>query len=335
VKNIERRKFLFVILAIIVTGTVALLSVWYFSASVYNPQNSGSSKQVPKYVSSIDSFNNRKFLSPMGIATDDNNIYILDSANRYLAIYSQNEDPVKYVSLTEYSGKNMPVGIAVDKQSKVYISVIGNANKIAVFESSGNFVGFFPSKGNQKSDQTQKTGQSDTENVLGRPVGLFADNGKLYVTDVVDQNIKVFDLTTGKLLLKFGQPGSGNGQFLYPNGITTDKSGDIFVSDSNNTRIQVFNSKGSFLYAFAGSKKDHLALPRGLAFDDKDRLHVVDTLKHKVFVFSKQGNLMYSYGNSGDRAATFSYPNAIAFGSDFKKIYIADKQNNRTAIWKP
>jgi DNA-binding beta-propeller fold protein YncE len=138
-----------------------------------------------------------------------------------------------------------------------------------------------------------------------------------------------------RLLLKFGQPGVGNGQFLYPNGITTAKSGEIFVSDSNNTRIQVFSSRGSFLYAFAGPKNDHLALPRGLAFDNKNRLHVVDTLKHKVFVFSKQGKLMFSYGNSGDRAATFSYPNAIAFAADFKKIYVADKQNNRAAIWKP
>jgi sugar lactone lactonase YvrE len=335
VKNIERSNFLFIILAIIVTGTVGLLSVWYFSASSYKPQDNNSNKIIPKYVSSIDSFNNRKFLSPMGIATDDKNVYILDSANRYLAIYSQNEEPVKYVSLTEYTGKNMPVGIAVDKQGKIYISVIGNANKIAVLDASGKFIGFFPDKSNQSGGQAKKIEQTGSGNVLGRPVGLFADSDKLYVTDVVDQNIKVFDLATGKLSLKFGQPGSGNGQFLYPNGITTDKSGDVFVSDSNNTRIQVFNSKGSFLYRFAGTKKDHLALPRGLAFDDKNRLHVVDTLKHKVFVFSKQGKLMFSYGNSGDRATTFSYPNAIAFGADFKKIYIADKQNNRAAIWKP
>jgi DNA-binding beta-propeller fold protein YncE len=331
VNNIERRNFLFIILLIVLIGTAGLLALWLFFAFGSGRDDTvTSNKNRPEYLSSIDLYDKQKLLSPMGVAFRGDKLYALDSGNKQIAIFSQNGLFEKSVALSSIAGKNTPVGIAVDDRQRIYVSLIGTANKIAVFDSSRKFLYFFPQKNPVKAGDKTTAGKA----TFGRPVGLLATGNKLYVTDVVDQDIKVFDLS-GSLLMKFGRPGNKKGEFLYPNGVTVSDDGKIFVSDSNNARIQVFDQKGTFLFMFSGSKKERLALPRGLAFDKRGLLHVVDTLKHKVFVFNKQGKQVYSYGSFGNRGAGLLYPNAIVFNDAFEKIYIADKQNNRISVWKP
>jgi DNA-binding beta-propeller fold protein YncE len=41
---------------------------------------------------------------------------------------------------------------------------------------------------------------------------------------------------------KWGSPGTGDGQFINPAGITTDKSNNLYVADSGNNRVQRFYS---------------------------------------------------------------------------------------------
>ena len=54
---------------------------------------------------------------------------------------------------------------------------------------------------------------------------------------------------------KFGTHGSGDGQFANPEGVAVDSTGKIYVSDSENNRIQVFDNSGTFLFKFGTSGK--------------------------------------------------------------------------------
>ena len=53
-------------------------------------------------------------------------------------------------------------------------------------------------------------------------------------------------LTPGsyKQVGKWGKSGAANGQFRGPFGIATDKSGDVYVADTDNNRVQVFSASG-------------------------------------------------------------------------------------------
>jgi hypothetical protein len=49
-----------------------------------------------------------------------------------------------------------------------------------------------------------------------------------------------------------GAPGVGAGQMQNPNGLAVDASGDVYVLERSNARVQKFNSAGEFLLMFGG-----------------------------------------------------------------------------------
>ena len=74
----------------------------------------------------------------------------------------------------------------------------------------------------------------------------------------------------GKLLNTIGGPGSNQGSFHGPAGIAFDTSGNFYVSDSGNNRIQKFNSNGAFEFAWNGSDDTFLKNPAGIfVYQDK------------------------------------------------------------------
>jgi DNA-binding beta-propeller fold protein YncE len=53
----------------------------------------------------------------------------------------------------------------------------------------------------------------------------------------------------------FGGPGSGNGQLSNPNGVAVDdSSGDVYVVDTGNNRVQEFDAEGKYLLQFNGAE---------------------------------------------------------------------------------
>jgi DNA-binding beta-propeller fold protein YncE len=75
----------------------------------------------------------------------------------------------------------------------------------------------------------------------------LAPGGEMYVSDGYG-NTRVHKFAAdGKLLLSWGEPGRGPGQFHLPHGIAVDREGVVYVADRENSRIQVFNPDGGFL----------------------------------------------------------------------------------------
>ena len=60
------------------------------------------------------------------------------------------------------------------------------------------------------------------------------------MVDARFENVQVFD-RTGRLLLVFGEEGTGPGQFWLPAGIFVDPNDRIWVCDTYNRRVQVFD----------------------------------------------------------------------------------------------
>ena len=122
-----------------------------------------------------------------------------------------------------------------------------------------------------------------------------------------------------------GSFGSETGQFNSPSGIAIDASGNIWVADTYNNRIQQFASDGQFLRALAAAA---LTLPQGLAVDRSGNIWVANTFNHQVDAFAGDGRLLQALGSLGSGNGQFRYPVGIAADSS-GNIWIADSVNNR------
>jgi len=254
----------------------------------------------------------KELKTPLGVALSDNKLFVTDSGNSQVQVFTKKGRYLfSFKVVISGNKRSYPMGIAVGDDGNIYVSEIAN-QKIMVFDPSGTYLHDFP-----KEDK-----------VLVKPVALAFAGGKLYVTDVGDQSIKIFS-SRGRLLRKFGRGGDGEGEFAFPNGIAVSGDGTIFVADSNNSRVQVFDGNGRFLRLLKG----RFSLPRGIATDGEGRIHVVDTFAQMVRVFNKGGKLLFSYGQDTVEEGRLSFPNGIAIDDSARRIYIANRVKNCISVW--
>jgi sugar lactone lactonase YvrE len=129
-------------------------------------------------------------------------------------------------------------------------------------------------------------------------------------------------------------PGAGGGQLRRPEALAIDSSGDIWVADTTNNRIEEFNAKGEYLRqaGAAGSEAGQLSTPRGLAVDAAGDVWVADTGNNRVEEFGPGGNYLSQFGRSGDNGGQFSAPKGLAMDAEVG-IWIADTGNDRIQRW--
>ena len=88
----------------------------------------------------------------------------------------------------------------------------------------------------------------------------------------------MFD-SDGELLGGIGERGVGPGQFNFPTNVALDATGRLYVTDSLNFRVQVFDSRARAASRQIGGQGDmpgYFSQPKGLAVDGEDHLYVVD-----------------------------------------------------------
>lgn len=171
---------------------------------------------------------------------DDGSIYVADDANS------------RIVKLTETGGFlaawtgpasdkiGSPIGITF-KNGLVYVAD-GLRKKVRVFDTTGTQVATLTGSGSCAMSAVR-----DADADLA---------GNVYVANYTSNNI--LKLTpSGQCIKVWGTKGSGNGMFKNPYGVRVAQDPvwgeSVYVADSNNNRIQVFDLNGNFRAALSGS----------------------------------------------------------------------------------
>jgi DNA-binding beta-propeller fold protein YncE len=122
--------------------------------------------------------------------------------------------------------------------------------------------------------------------------------------------------------------------FDVPAGVAADAEGNIYVMDTDNSRVQKFDSEGNFLLTWGseGSGEGQfgdILNPRGgrLAVDTQGNVYVIDLKNSRVQKFDSHGNYLTQWGTKGYGESQFTQPFDIATDQQ-NHIYVSDAGSN-------
>jgi len=177
---------------------------------------------------------------------------------------------------------------------------------------------------------TQITGEE-----LNSPRGLAVDekNKFLYIVDSSNNRVIKTNLSQNpdnpQFLGYIGSEGSGNGEFSFPQGIDVDSEGNIYVVDTNNHRIQKFDSEGNHKLSFGslGRKGEEFVYPYAISVDKvpvENKVYITDPYNKRIQVFDTDGNFIFSFGSWDSPSGglnNFDYISGIVADND--KVYVS------------
>ena len=139
-----------------------------------------------------------------------------------------------------------------------------------------------------------------------------------------------------KPVLSFGLAGSVEEMFKFPYGVAVSDRDEILVADSNNHRVQVFDSNGTFLRFFGhkGENAGELRNPTGIAIDKGRNIFISEWGNHRVQIFSWEGRHLGSFGCKGNLDSQLFKPWGISLDST-GNIIVADAGNKLIKIFTP
>ncbi len=144
-----------------------------------------------------------------------------------------------------------------------------------------------------------------------------------------------------------GEEGGLPGQLNHPRGLAVAADGWVYVADSMNHRVQVFDSDGNYLFGWgtfevgergqaAGGRFNQ---PWGIAIGPDGNVYVADTWNHRIQVFTPDGEFIRTWGQLGQLEAAlnptdFWGPRDVAVDSS-GLVYVADTGNKRIRVFTP
>ena len=260
-----------------------------------------------------------------------------------------------------------PYGVAFNRHGEMYIAEY-SPGQVAVFDSSGKRVSTIGSRGfgpgqfqsthyiaidsndniyvtsnhklqkfNRKGEFIKSIGSNSVKSKLGEfsfPQGLKVHKSQVYVCDLQNSRIQVFDLELS-FITSFGTKGSGEGQYVEPNDLAFDSQGNIYVCEYGNNRVQVLDPNGRYLGQF-GDKNGpgKLNQPDGIRIEN-NCVYVSDSGNHRIAVFQLSGHsgvFLTSFGKEGWERGEFNKPRGIVFDCN-SFLYVCDWANNRIQVF--
>lgn len=226
---------------------------------------------------------------PYGVAVDSkNNLYVADSKVGAIFIFNTETREVELIKNKTHAHFVRIIGLAMDDNDRLFVSDPG-LRHVLIFNAA------------HKPEDVITEGL-----VMPGSLAIDRENRLLYVSDVELDQVLVYDADTLKLKRKIGTTGHNHeltspGDFAKPTGLAVDPDGNLYVADTLNDRIEIFDADGKFISTFGknGDGPGYFARPKGVAIDGDGHIWVADGMQDRVQVFNQETRLLISFGGHG------------------------------------
>jgi sugar lactone lactonase YvrE len=268
----------------------------FFSAEKLSQVTEGDNTKKAKWMDRLagtQSEGEKKVLwqlaEPYGVAFDSkNNLYIADQKVGGIFIFNTETREMDMIKNKTHAHFGRIIGLAMDDGDRLFVSDPG-LRHILVFDS------------NHKAEDVITDGLQEPS-----MLALDRENRLLYVSDIALDQVLVYDADSLKLLRKIGTTGKKHelttpGDFAKPTGLAVDAEGNLYVCDTLNNRIEIFDADGKFISTFGknGDGPGYFSRPKGVAIDGDNHIWVSDGMQDRVQVFNQEFQLLISFGGHG------------------------------------
>lgn len=265
---------------------------------------------------------------PFDVAHEKGKIYVVDTRINAVVILDLVEKKFDFIKDTKGGPLQAPLSIFIDEDGYKYVAD-KSRRQVVVY--------------NQRDEFHRVYG---AENQF-QPVDVVVHGNRLYVADVSDHEIEVLDKDTGEVIDKIGEQGSEEGQFHWPTHLALDASGNLYVTDFLNFRVQKFDAKGNFVKVIGelGDFPGAMPRPKGVALDREGHLYAVDVAFELVQIFDEEtATVLMGFGKNSPMAGgnwlpagiDIDYDNIEFFSqyvdADFRPkylVYVANQAGSR------
>ena len=265
-----------------------------------------------------------QMIGPYGIAIDSKGmVYVADQRVGAVFIFNMATRDCQLIRNGVEAKFGWINGVAIDDDDRLFVSD-GKMHRVLIFNAK------------HELDNQISEGLVD-------PVGLAIDtsNRFLYVVDTQQDQVIVYDADTLKLLRRIGTGGKNHflttpGDFGAPQGVAVDQDGNVYVTDTMNNRVEIFDADGNFLSTFgkAGDGPGYFARPKGIAVDGDGHIWVADEMQDRLQVFNREGQLLTYVGQGhGDLPGQFKSLIGVAIDKQ-NHVFTTEQEPGRLQIFR-
>ncbi len=264
-----------------------------------------------------------QLLGPYGMAFDSKGmVYVADQKVGAVFIFNTETRDVQLIRNGFEAHFGWINGLAIDDDDRLFVSD-GKMHRVLIFNTKHEVEGQITDK-------------------LVDPVGLALDteNRFLYVVDTQQDQVIVFDADSFKELRRIGTGGKNHwlttpGDFGGPQGVALDKDGNVYVTDTMNNRVEIFDADGKFISEF-GRHCDGpgcFARPKGIAIDADGHIWVADTMNDTLQAFNREGQLLTYLGGHGHLPGQFEALVGVAIDKQ-NRIFTTEQYPGRMQMFR-
>lgn len=263
------------------------------------------------------------FVKPWGVASDGEGVfYVTDTPAGSVVVFDLNQKTLLELGGEQYGGLfKKPIDVDLDASGNIYVSD-SEKKRVFVFTKA----------------QNPLITIGDDE-MFHWPAGIGIDRklNRLYVVDSHLNNVSVFETGTGKPLFTFGSRGSADGELNFPTDVAVDSKGNIYVTDSMNARVQVFDRDGKFIRKF-GHRGDGLTdfkLVKGIAISRDDYVILSDPMASRLQIFSTEGTALLTLGvrSGAGVLGGFNLPQGVYVDMN-DQLFVVDSMNGEVEVFQ-